>query len=207
MKKFVALCAAALSVAATPASANLFVVGTGTDANPLADNNDFKGNLEALGLTILRTGGTLALTGKANIRVDYFASESGFTDTFTLGSLVFSETNKSWGEQLLGTVFNVAAGPLTAKFTSNGHGDTHAPGVENFGIFLPSGTVGQFASNVVWIGYDDQINQADDNHDDFIIRLTATAVPEPATWAMMIGGFGMAGAAMRRRVRTSVAFA
>jgi hypothetical protein len=25
------------------------------------------------------------------------------------------------------------------------------------------------------------------------------AVPEPATWAMMIGGFGMVGAAMRRR--------
>jgi hypothetical protein len=34
----------------------------------------------------------------------------------------------------------------------------------------------------------------------------ATAVPEPATWAMMIGGFGLAGAAMRRRARTSVAF-
>ena len=32
------------------------------------------------------------------------------------------------------------------------------------------------------------------------------AVPEPATWAMMIGGFGLAGAAMRRR-RTVVRFA
>ena len=28
---------------------------------------------------------------------------------------------------------------------------------------------------------------------------TTTAVPEPATWAMMIMGFGLAGAAMRRR--------
>jgi len=27
------------------------------------------------------------------------------------------------------------------------------------------------------------------------------AVPEPATWAMMIGGFGMIGVAMRRRAR------
>ncbi len=34
----------------------------------------------------------------------------------------------------------------------------------------------------------------------------AAAVPEPATWAMMIGGFAFAGAAMRRR-RASVAFA
>ncbi|MBU1376339.1 MAG: PEPxxWA-CTERM sorting domain-containing protein [Alphaproteobacteria bacterium] len=27
----------------------------------------------------------------------------------------------------------------------------------------------------------------------------ATAVPEPATWALMLGGFGLAGTALRRR--------
>jgi hypothetical protein len=36
-------------------------------------------------------------------------------------------------------------------------------------------------------------------------NLVGGAVPEPATWAMMIAGFGLAGAAMRRR--TTVAFA
>lgn len=36
--------------------------------------------------------------------------------------------------------------------------------------------------------------------------LTAAAVPEPAAWAMMVAGFGLAGAAMRRRHAT-VAFA
>jgi hypothetical protein len=30
-------------------------------------------------------------------------------------------------------------------------------------------------------------------------KVTITAVPEPATWAMMITGFGLAGAALRRR--------
>lgn len=35
----------------------------------------------------------------------------------------------------------------------------------------------------------------------------AGAVPEPATWAMMIGGFAMAGVAMRRRARTTVTHA
>lgn len=37
----------------------------------------------------------------------------------------------------------------------------------------------------------------------------AGAVPEPATWAMMIGGFGMIGFAMRRRqkVTTRVSYA
>jgi hypothetical protein len=32
-------------------------------------------------------------------------------------------------------------------------------------------------------------------------------VPEPATWAMMIAGFGLIGAAARRRVRTSITYA
>ncbi len=35
-------------------------------------------------------------------------------------------------------------------------------------------------------------------------RTTVPAVPEPATWAMLIAGFGLVGAAMRRRDRTAV---
>ncbi|WP_223799135.1 PEPxxWA-CTERM sorting domain-containing protein [Sphingomonas nostoxanthinifaciens] len=34
----------------------------------------------------------------------------------------------------------------------------------------------------------------------------APAVPEPASWAMMVGGFGVVGGAMRRRQRVSVSF-
>ena len=34
-----------------------------------------------------------------------------------------------------------------------------------------------------------------------------TAVPEPAAWAMMVSGFGLVGAAIRRRGKTSVKFA
>ncbi|MEG3123520.1 PEPxxWA-CTERM sorting domain-containing protein [Sphingomonas sp. GB1N7] len=38
--------------------------------------------------------------------------------------------------------------------------------------------------------------------------VAASAVPEPATWAMMIGGFGMVGGAMRsRRRKTTISFA
>ena len=42
-------------------------------------------------------------------------------------------------------------------------------------------------------------------HRDFIAE--AMAVPEPATWAMMIMGFGFAGTVARRRVRSNVSFA
>ena len=35
----------------------------------------------------------------------------------------------------------------------------------------------------------------------------AGAVPEPAAWAMMIAGFGLVGAAMRRRTKVTVSYA
>lgn len=38
--------------------------------------------------------------------------------------------------------------------------------------------------------------------DNFTVDFAAGAVPEPASWAMMIGGFGLAGGALRGRRRT-----
>lgn len=43
--------------------------------------------------------------------------------------------------------------------------------------------------------------------DDLTFGVSAGAVPEPATWAMMIGGFGLIGGAMRRRSAAKVSFA
>lgn len=43
---------------------------------------------------------------------------------------------------------------------------------------------------------------------DFVVdRVYLTAVPEPASWAMMLSGFGLLGAVSRRRTRTAVTFA
>jgi hypothetical protein len=40
------------------------------------------------------------------------------------------------------------------------------------------------------------------------VKLTVDAgVPEPAAWAMMLAGFGLVGAAMRRREKVAVTFA
>ena len=47
---------------------------------------------------------------------------------------------------------------------------------------------------------DGQVLQSQDGHQSFAV---AGAVPEPATWAMLISGFGMVGLAARRR-RTPV---
>ena len=74
----------------------------------------------------------------------------------------------------------------------------------NFGFLLGSG----FTPNVDST-YRVNLAYAQDSISiDAVIGAGAgTAVPEPATWAMMIGGFGLLGAAARRRVRTSVTYA
>ncbi|WP_255601949.1 PEPxxWA-CTERM sorting domain-containing protein [Polymorphobacter megasporae] len=57
--------------------------------------------------------------------------------------------------------------------------------------------VGSGAGSGVFVHYDDIIAGA--NEYKFDLSAAAAAVPEPATWAMMIGGFGFVGASMRRR--------
>lgn len=49
----------------------------------------------------------------------------------------------------------------------------------------------------------------DSNNGDNSQFVTASvlAVPEPAAWALMVGGFALAGAAMRRRSRDKIVFA
>ncbi len=55
------------------------------------------------------------------------------------------------------------------------------------------------------------LNNADGKIDGFKFKnliVSSSAVPEPATWAMMILGFGMVGSGMRRRnMKTNVSFA
>jgi hypothetical protein len=44
------------------------------------------------------------------------------------------------------------------------------------------------------------------NVDGVLDNVAVSAIPEPSTWAMMIGGFGIVGTAMRRRRRMNVSF-
>ena len=196
----------ATMVMAAPAVAALatFTVTPGA-VLAIPANNDFQSNLNALGLFEYSGAGTaVTLSRSAKLKFEYMGSESGFVDTFTAGSVgPFSEYNKAtWGPVLIG-IGQFMGGAFTAPmFTSNGSAAVGTIGSAHLGIFLPAG-VSSFTSSVLYLGFDDQINNIDDNHDDFIVRVTA--VPEPASWAMLIVGFGLVGFASRRRGVTHVA--
>jgi hypothetical protein len=58
-----------------------------------------------------------------------------------------------------------------------------------------------------WQGGGDEAWGIDKLHVTFNGQFGAGAIPEPATWAMMIVGFGLVGGAMRRRTRLNIATA
>lgn len=58
----------------------------------------------------------------------------------------------------------------------------------------------------VFTGFDGTNYIPNSSGTQFAGTFTITAVPEPASWAMMIAGFGLLGATMRRR-RVSVSYA
>ncbi len=81
------------------------------------------------------------------------------------------------------------------NITGNGGGNTNwMPQSITFGVNASSTLT--FAA----IGTSDSLGGYLDN-------IALDGVPEPAAWALMIAGFGLVGAASRRRVRTAVTYA
>ena len=213
MKPIWKLLAATSLVLAMPAAAAVtFNVGIGAPVNAIPGNNDFITNLASAGLTRYTAGGaTISLSGKATLTFEFMGSESGFNDSFKAagGLITASEASSftAWAPVALGSATYNAGAISDWLFSSSGGAVNKGIGTLEFGIFLPAGSLagGNYASNVLYLGFDDQITGDDDNHDDMIIRITAEdfggqgEVPEPASWAMLIAGFGLVGAASRRR--------
>lgn len=202
MRRVGLIIASTVAMLAAPAAAAEFIVRF-DDTTPVSSKNDFRNQLAALGLhSYANFGATLSISGPGTITFHRVASESGFTNRFTGGSVTALETN---GNQfnapvLLGSdVF--AQGSLQGQlfFTTNGNGHVSHIGSEGFGIFLPRNASGVFRSNTLYFGFDDLVKNDDDNHDDFIVKATIVGgIPEPSTWAMLILGFGLVGFAARR---------
>ena len=199
--------AAALAMAS---NANASITITFGATSPIPDNNDFQSGLANSGLTLFATtGATITLSEDSIITFEVLGTESSFNDTFTANDVSYTEFTSF--ANLFGAPLAIGSDSFTAgslwnvlNFSSAG-GANATVGDDGFGIFLGANDVSGVITNVFHIGYDDQLNDPDDNHDDLIIRATVLpAVPEPATWAMMLIGFGVIGFALRRRRQTEM---
>lgn len=184
--------------------------------------NDFIGTIVApVGPIGGYFGGQLYLWGgPANIKIDYYGAEAGYTNAFSFqGSTLFNHPGGGFENRtaspLSTTVNSVSSGLLNFSFLYN-IGQPGAGSVVNganpdnsifnqpnfFVSFDPTRTTagGATSGTSVWLFLDDG-NTSDDNHDDFLVKLSVTggnfSVPEPTT--LLLLGLGMLGVAAFRR--------
>ncbi len=149
----------------------------------------------------------VAADAATTIAVDYTASPAG--TPITIGGAPTPQYSF-----ILGTFFNGAAqykiqanGGATVAFPDNGVQQMFLPAVTTRleGITFTEGDY-QLRFNIGSLAYTGLATVVDQGRRISVLSFSpvAAAVPEPASWAMMIVGFGAVGFAMRRRRKMAV---
>lgn len=218
MKKTL-LALALMSASAVTVPAHAAAIITFDNKASISDENNFKTQLAALGLTKYdTTGASIVLDQNSIITFHLMGSESSLNDTFSTVSAPVLTTTEAGTFQnnfaapiLLGSR-SFSAGSLAGLLNFSAIGGKSATvGQTGFGILLTNAQTSGAAVSTFYFAYDDEARNADKDYDDMIIRATVTsAVPEPQTWALMLAGFGFVGGAMRasrRKAKISVSYA
>lgn len=160
-------------------------------------------------LTEMTRGGHLLLTeAAASVTFTLVGQETRLNNTFSAGGQTLSNfTHGKKGDKVgkggghmsnLGASFsfeNVAAGLLNFGFLSNGAGALRGNGHAATGLMLADD------KRSALILFNDR--GGDRDFDDMVVMLSVSPVPEPATYAMLLGGLGLLGLMARRRQRRS----
>lgn len=207
--------AGALLAVATPAEAGVGGVGSQAAFNALgtvAQNTNF----DALGTgwTYINSPYTVGdLTFVAGVQsivggIDsYGAARALFTDDYIAGTTVQVAGSHDLFAFNAGNFYG--AGPSSITVTTNLASYSFSLGVA--GVQGPLTFLGFEAGagediTSVWFGGGYAIGGTDFQVGNKGQDVGPRAVPEPASWALMLGGFGLVGSALRRR-RTAISFA
>lgn len=219
MRKLLAVALTALGLGLGPASAN-FVVSGGVAGSTVG--NDFLATLSAHGLTAFRNSlAGLSVDGAGTITIYAFANESDLHTAFLRdGAQKAFENNSGSGLHFFDPAGDHFPGTQVDQFAVL-PGDAFCGGcAHNFGFIVTGGGLGGTNAGVgdagfgvyynpndlsmIALAFDDGQPIDDDNHDDLIvIARFAGAVPEPASWTLMIAAFAALGLRARRRRRTA----
>lgn len=232
MKKSFFLASAVLVALSTAASAATFSMIGGTAGNipETGQTNEVLMNVFGMNSATGFFGSQIEIDAGANIDVAFFGYEAGFTNGFEINgiggsSASFSTTSGSVAEYaansatpIATSTVSVLAGLLNFKFTSDGViGNSPVADAVNGSnpgndVGGPSNFFASFAQGdkgTVFLFFDDTGAGDDDNHDDFVVRLSVVAggdqnpspVPLPAGGILLIGGLGALAVARRRKTK------
>jgi hypothetical protein len=105
-----------------------------------------------------------------------------------LAEMNWAAPSSSNGRSIFASIFDTSGALLETKvFSTNGDTNTVTPGY--WGFHRSAANIGRLTLSNGYIGARDFSTTTD----------LLAAVPEPASWALMIAGFGLVGSAMRRR--------
>ena len=156
--------------------------------------------LTPINSTVLNAAGTSGPFGAVIV------NQSGFTDQFTfhLDSNVF--LNGQVGTISLFNLLNINFSTIYVDSIGNAFNKTSGPGdPEQWALTSPltlSGGAGAIGDHILYVN-GSLVNGP--GNASYSGTLNIAPVPEPATWALMLLGFGGIGMAMRRRRRPALA--
>jgi hypothetical protein len=206
-------------------AAPFFTVTSGSSFTTLVESFLWVGPRDPVTDSVqLWEGGTVGLSEPGYITLEYIGKEALFADNIFRwnGGNIFStgpsaplevgqESATPFPPVSLATYVVpgvVSAGTLPFSFFITEFSKTVANDGSNLDIAVwpipvpPSGDPINFGSTV-YLLLDDE-NAVDSDHDDMIVRMSVTAVPEPGTLALAIAGLGGGAIALCRRRRGRV---
>lgn len=226
MNKILMTGAAAFGMAlSAPAMADIVQVDANsiTNTNVLFNGADQSNNIVqgvlnnafSTPLTFTGAGGAIlrASGGQASITGDLDGATNSPNDTLELFGLSFGLTSNATFGNVEVNLFKGTADAVTFTLVDDGGAvftfDNLAlgNGQNRFGFAAVAGqSIRSVAFATIGGGIQD-VRQVRVGLSAGTTPGNPDAVPEPATWALLLGGFGMIGAAARRRTRTSVTYA
>jgi len=208
MKKNVLITAASsLLLGALGANAASLQIIDGTAASiPMGASNDVLATLGLPNPLAGFTDGFIQLDDSAQILVEYFGKEAGYTNSFTLdGNTLTTGANAASAVALSSFLTGPLSGLLDFSFVvqtytstasvDNGSANENVGFSPNFFASVAGDGLATSGSSL-WLFLDDGGGNNDDDFDDMAVRLTVSAVPAPpAIWLL---GTAVAGLAFRR---------